>query len=320
MNSRLQYFDMAKGFGMMLIILGHNPLPTIFRDWVYAFHVPLFFIISGYFMKSRPIKETIFKATRQLLLPLLATHFICFLLLTLIFNNTGKYNGPDIYLWITNQLLSLDVYSLPSVWFLYALFIGKIASTILNKYCTDYSMIVAVILFFLSLYLSDSYLNILPFHFLPSLAAIIFLLIGKEIKSSSILEKEWPSSFIILLVSLLLFIWKMPIDFRYLVFPFNIINVTIATLSSITIIYILKLISNSQVKMITSTLIPFLSYFGRNSLIILCFHCIERVLQISNYLFWLPSYSIGIFKIILLSLVPLVIARIPIIKSIFVVK
>lgn len=42
--------DVAKGIGILLVILGHlkNPL----MDFIYAFHMPLFFFVSGMFVKK----------------------------------------------------------------------------------------------------------------------------------------------------------------------------------------------------------------------------------------------------------------------------
>ena len=49
---RIEYFDTAKFIGMMMIILGHFGVPEINR-FVYTFHIPLFFLISGYFYAPR---------------------------------------------------------------------------------------------------------------------------------------------------------------------------------------------------------------------------------------------------------------------------
>lgn len=56
MRQRLQYLDMAKGLGMLAVILFHSKGLWLFRDWVVAFFMPLFFVVSGclYAMSRRP--------------------------------------------------------------------------------------------------------------------------------------------------------------------------------------------------------------------------------------------------------------------------
>ena len=51
-KKRLQYLDIARGIGMICIILGHLGNDTINRI-VYPFHVPLFFLIAGYFINEK---------------------------------------------------------------------------------------------------------------------------------------------------------------------------------------------------------------------------------------------------------------------------
>ena len=42
--------DIAKGIGILLVVYGHlhNPINT----FIYAFHMPLFFFLSGFFIKN----------------------------------------------------------------------------------------------------------------------------------------------------------------------------------------------------------------------------------------------------------------------------
>ena len=43
---RLDWLDMAKGIGMILVVYGHSYGPSNY--YVYLFHMPLFFILSGF--------------------------------------------------------------------------------------------------------------------------------------------------------------------------------------------------------------------------------------------------------------------------------
>ena len=47
---RLNYLDYAKGIGILLVVLGHIYNNSV-KLWIYSFHMPLFFIISGYLLE-----------------------------------------------------------------------------------------------------------------------------------------------------------------------------------------------------------------------------------------------------------------------------
>ncbi|MBF1069294.1 MAG: acyltransferase family protein, partial [Prevotellaceae bacterium] len=50
-TKRIEALDIAKGIGIILVIIGHMS-SSYLRDWIYSFHMPLFFIISGICFKT----------------------------------------------------------------------------------------------------------------------------------------------------------------------------------------------------------------------------------------------------------------------------
>lgn len=46
-------FDIAKGIGMLAVILGHMSLPARLSGFIFSFHMPLFFLINGFFLRKR---------------------------------------------------------------------------------------------------------------------------------------------------------------------------------------------------------------------------------------------------------------------------
>ena len=64
---RIPYIDSIKGFAILLVVMGHTfhdfkGLNMAFIDFIYAFHMPLFFIISGYlgYKKDYNVNQTLF--------------------------------------------------------------------------------------------------------------------------------------------------------------------------------------------------------------------------------------------------------------------
>ena len=50
-DKRNDIVDIAKGIGIFLMVIGHTGIPLPLRIWIYSFHMPLFFFISGFFYK-----------------------------------------------------------------------------------------------------------------------------------------------------------------------------------------------------------------------------------------------------------------------------
>ena len=48
---RLQYLDAVRGFAMICIVLGHLGIADINR-FVFTFHLPIFYLITGYFINK----------------------------------------------------------------------------------------------------------------------------------------------------------------------------------------------------------------------------------------------------------------------------
>ena len=49
-TKRLNWVDQARGWSIFLVVYGHN-FPVL-ESYIYSFHVPLFFFISGMFHKK----------------------------------------------------------------------------------------------------------------------------------------------------------------------------------------------------------------------------------------------------------------------------
>ena len=52
-KTRIGWIDVLRGFGVVLMIVGHVDFGTPFDRYVHAFHMPLFFVVSGFFFNPR---------------------------------------------------------------------------------------------------------------------------------------------------------------------------------------------------------------------------------------------------------------------------
>ena len=72
---RIRYFDIAKGIGMVLVVLSHTcPMGIGIQGFCESFHMPMFFFISGYFfsLDKYSLKDFFKRRFLQLVLPLVS--------------------------------------------------------------------------------------------------------------------------------------------------------------------------------------------------------------------------------------------------------
>lgn len=82
-KNRMTYLDMAKGIGILFMIVGHTISLGWQKDLIYSFHMPLFFVCSGMTMVLSnnwlEWREDAKKSAKRLLLPAL----VLFMVMTL---------------------------------------------------------------------------------------------------------------------------------------------------------------------------------------------------------------------------------------------
>lgn len=70
--NRIAWIDLARGLGIILVIFAHSPTWEPAKTWVYTFHVPLFFFLSGLLYNNSKYLTTrafLVARSRTLLLP-----------------------------------------------------------------------------------------------------------------------------------------------------------------------------------------------------------------------------------------------------------
>ena len=95
MEKRIDWIDCAKGFGILCVIIGHTPISKDLHNFIYSFHMPLFFLLSGFFFlkKQHTWREEFKNKFKTLIVP-----FVIFNLITFCFYKmlVPVLNGKDI--------------------------------------------------------------------------------------------------------------------------------------------------------------------------------------------------------------------------------
>lgn len=140
-KGRVQWVDAAKGVGIILVIAGHvwwRPGPV--RDIVYAFHMPLFFILSGYMVKPQPTLSLILRQARSLLLPFVAFSLILIATDLAVEGLRGQRPiFPDFATGLEAIILHTEGLRGPFtiLWFIPCLFFARIAWNVVASSWTD---------------------------------------------------------------------------------------------------------------------------------------------------------------------------------------
>lgn len=154
---RVDEIDIAKGLGILLVIVGHLlPEDSWARQIIYSFHMPLFMILSGMVIsdkKESKLSNNIKKESNLIIAYLfwsvfyiLFDFFIKFLFIRMI----------DIEKIIADIYQMCTLYGISVLWFISTLFISKIITKYINSVFNVYpykKAVIAILLFGSSLFL-----------------------------------------------------------------------------------------------------------------------------------------------------------------------
>lgn len=180
---------MAKGVAILLVILGHMPFDKSIISFIYSFHMPLFFIISGFFCMEGlelSLKKIFKKRFKRLIIPYLIFGVVIMIpygILLAQFRN-GEFSFNEFLTrWGIGGLgqlsgLRSDWKYCSTYWFLPCLFSATLIVWLISKYFAKYRfsifLVITIIGFSYCRYVHRS----LPFDFDLAMIASLFLLIG----------------------------------------------------------------------------------------------------------------------------------------------
>lgn len=137
-SARNDSVDIVKFIGIYLMVLCHCGVNNLFTVWVYSFHMPLFFILSGFttdINKKIELSSYIEKKFKQIMIP-----YLCFACI-LCFGNRNILDFGFLLYGSRNAIASAN--SCTALWFLPCFFVSSviyrlvcsIANGKINKLC-----------------------------------------------------------------------------------------------------------------------------------------------------------------------------------------
>ena len=283
-------FDIMKGVGILAMIAGHTDIPGLLVKVIFAWHMPLFFLVSGYFFRPQSLIEAWRKNISALIIPYLLTAVVMLILcmgyvamgidrdiiraFAAIFIGAGSRGVP-----------MLGEYSIGAIWFLLAMFWCKIIYNYVSiRYSSRYKSGGVI----LSLSVLGTYAGTqtyLPTDVLQGVSAMLFFGIGHQMAKIGIPKRisRWKMICGFLLLTMSLYSSyvdggkDVPLSMvrcHYTYYPVNVL----AALFCIHVIYVF-----STYVVRWKYVCQSLEYWGRISLLILCVHIIDLDYGVINY-------------------------------------
>jgi len=275
-NNRMYWVDNAKGIGILLVLLGHTPLPVEYKLFIYAFHMPLFFFLAGLFLNmEKPLSTFVKEKMHRLLVP-----YIFFAVLSyMIWFGTRHYSalassipsevplfgifyGVGSGNWMTENI---------PLWFLPCLF-ATICLLYLLSHLPYKLSLTAILACSVIGYNLPRWINFrLPFSFDLALICVVFAGLGYHYRKYwlTALPLSWPETAGYTVV------WLLAAWFNTgILNPIQMIDINNSVFGN----YFLFLIAAVSGTVITVNLakrllnFPALTYVGKNSISIICLH------------------------------------------------
>lgn len=298
-KERIAYLDIARGIGMILVVMGHvEYVNATLRQFISAFHMPLFFLISGILIwekqeEKRSFIELVKRKLRSIMIP-----YVVFSLLSFVVEGSRiAIKGLDEWDVVLRQLYqSLCLQGVSTLWFLPALFMSELLFIGLRKKTQNGFTIAGVSVIVIAVAwlntiekawyqlhadsLAWGMLHDILSMLLRNLFCIGFVgagyYLGKYILPK--LDKVWLAFSATLafgMLACLVIPMNWGVDLRYMNLGNLPLFLTGAVSGTLTVLFISRILETVPVCR------PLLGFYGRNSLIIMVTHMDFRVLYCS---------------------------------------
>ncbi|MBP5512306.1 acyltransferase family protein [Candidatus Saccharibacteria bacterium] len=138
-KKRILWVDIAKALTILSVPISHTiPLEYMLRAVIFSFHMPLFFILSGFTTRLAEDWKTLVKRLKKNFLYLIIPTFLVLMIFTLTDTlSKGDITGyfPNLGFWLHEFFIEKypnGFYTASAVWFLVAMFWAKLVMDLVN--------------------------------------------------------------------------------------------------------------------------------------------------------------------------------------------
>ena len=139
-RKRIESVDLFRAFGIILMIMGHIKFGSVFDKWIHAFHMPMFFFVSGWFFRQKEsLGAQIRKLVRSLLIPYIVFELVQWAVLLIFIPEYRTFEVLRYVFWENTYKIPVasgasGISPIPgAMWFLTALFLAEILYIFLDR-------------------------------------------------------------------------------------------------------------------------------------------------------------------------------------------
>ena len=285
-KTRDPVFDIMKGIAIISVIVIHSGPPWQLYHFLSFFHVPLFFVISGYFSREESFSEVFLSRLPKLLVPLAFTSLVMLPVVCILDAVCGTHS---IDVAVKSLLLGTASWPIPlgevyilsvgPLWFLWALIFVRFYWSLFQKVKIELLRGVLVLVFAIVANWSKSYFT-LPFSFQASFGALGFFYAGFIIKKYGLLENVLGKKIsIVCLIAFVYCVGFSNIDVNLCAYGALYVPEVLAVLAVFFALHAIVTKYRTE-----SRLWSLLNFVGRYSLVAFCVHSIDQ----NIFVYWLP--------------------------------
>lgn len=291
-KERIEYIDIFRALAIIIMVLGHVGINDSFDKYIHAFHMPLWFFISGWlFNIERNVKEIVSKNFKNLILPYLIWGIIHIpLWIVFCYDGTENIWEPVVNLFLVNTNLLMPIAG--ALWFLTSLFFAELIFCLVYKcFKKRYSIIIAVLIALLGNAFVPIFHFRLPWAIDTSLVAALFIYVGFVLRKKennkyihSILNLRWCMIIPLLIINFLLIFVNSSINMRTGDYG----NIFLFWLNSFTSIILYWNLSKKLTLILNNKILKYIKKIlvdiGKNSIVFLCLNqlCIRTSIVLLN--------------------------------------
>lgn len=128
-RKRVEWVDTARGLGILMVMYGHTYLDWKYVFWCYAFHMALFFSLSGYVFHPIDFSSFLKKRVKGLIVP-----YIFFAVVITVYNWVGAVSHSNMFSMQDAALPYLIQIRYTHLWFLPCLFLAELGTWFIFRF------------------------------------------------------------------------------------------------------------------------------------------------------------------------------------------